>query len=155
MSQTPSRREQLFRERFGEIWPSHLAAFTRMLIVMRQDFRGDLDLLLLLAAVADRTDPGRWSERLEDPQRLLRKGAEVRDPPMLNAASLAHFTGIPRETVRRKLRVLAEYGWVMRDGRTGWRTGPRAAQDLKRSTEATVRYLTTVLGAGRDLPRKP
>jgi DNA-binding transcriptional ArsR family regulator len=44
----------------------------------------------------------------------------------MRAAHLAATTGVPRETVRRKLAALAEQGLVERDSRRRWMISPAA-----------------------------
>jgi hypothetical protein len=48
-------REKDIRRNFGRVWLAHVAEFTRYLIECRKHFRGDLDMLLLLAVIGDRT----------------------------------------------------------------------------------------------------
>jgi hypothetical protein len=48
-------REKNIRRNFGRVWPAHVAEFTRYLIECRKHFRDDLDLLLLLAVIGNRT----------------------------------------------------------------------------------------------------
>jgi hypothetical protein len=84
------------------------------------DFRrlcgGDLDKALIMLVIALRAN--RHPEfRSLGPDDLLSD-----DPPPLpsygtNGRSIADATGIPRETVRRKVADLIEVGWVVRQGR--------------------------------------
>jgi hypothetical protein len=37
-----------------------------------------------------------------------------------NASAIARITGIPRESVRRKLEAMREDGWVVRDAESNW-----------------------------------
>jgi DNA-binding IclR family transcriptional regulator len=59
----------------------------------------------------------------------------------INALSIAEYTGIPRETVRRKVNELIQKGWVTRDDNGDLVPTPKAAQDLSQSTDATLDYL--------------
>jgi hypothetical protein len=47
--------EASVRGNLARIWPVHLAGFTRLLGTLRQAVGGDLDLVLILAVIADRT----------------------------------------------------------------------------------------------------
>jgi hypothetical protein len=70
---------------FRTIWPVHLSAFSKLLRHLRDAFDGDLDQLLVLAAIAERTPASRWAPEVEDLKktRLVRvKGLE---PPRLAA----------------------------------------------------------------------
>lgn len=51
------------------------------------------------------------------------------------------FSGIPRETVRRKLAVLSEEGWVTRNSHGVLIATGKARQDLKPLTHAGIQYL--------------
>lgn len=68
---------------------------------------GDLDTVLLLTVIG----------------LPALKAARAGDPPdaPVNAHSLALVTGIPRETVRRKLAALGRRGWIEPSPKGGWR----------------------------------
>ncbi|MDO8902886.1 MAG: hypothetical protein Q7V15_16205 [Phenylobacterium sp.] len=83
-------------------WSGH---FSAVLIRTRARFDGDLDqyvlyLTFLLSELADR---------------LNSEGAAPRPQRGLNALSLSEITGIPRESARRKLLLLAANGYLNRD----------------------------------------
>ena len=77
--------------------------------------------------------------------------ALVGRPPRTNSSSIAEVTGIPRETVRRKLEALARRGWVERDADGLWHIKPdgpntvSARRDLididRRQMDRVSRYL--------------
>jgi DNA-binding IclR family transcriptional regulator len=69
------------------------------------------------------------------------------DPAPINLQSIADYSGIPRETVRRKLRDLERLGWIIRRDKGYLIATAKAAQDLAPATEATQRYLLTVVAA--------
>jgi DNA-binding IclR family transcriptional regulator len=64
----------------------------------------------------------------------------------INTQSIADSTGIPRESVRRKVARLMDRGWVRRNEDGTFEVTERAAADLAPATEATFDYL---LGVGR------
>jgi hypothetical protein len=66
-------------------------------------------------------------------------------PAPINAQSIADYSGIPRETVRRKVRDLERSGWVERTDNGLLTVGHRAAQDLAPATAATLHYLATIV----------
>lgn len=84
-------------------------------------FNGDLELALILGEIAHynvhhvleegakRMTP---SEVMDQPHRLGSANG-------CNALSISGATGIARETVRRKIKILEEYGWVRRDAVNG------------------------------------
>ena len=79
-------------------------------------FGGDFEAFFILAVIAQRTAEHQafkacaLSEHLGEPERPL---------PSLttNVRSVAQSTGIPEETVRRKVLALIERGWIQRTGR--------------------------------------
>lgn len=112
----PKRAHNQFIERnFSSIWPVHLSGFTRLLTQLRLHFDNDLDLLLIMAAIGERTRPESWKDELQSLSVLTdpSESEHLQDP--INTQSVSEFTGIPRETVRRKLMILQEKGWVLRD----------------------------------------
>ena len=68
----------------------------------------------------------------------------------INIQSIADVSGIPKETVRRKVALLVAKGWVARDPTGRLSTTRKAGRDLRIGTEASVAYLAglrSVLGA--------
>lgn len=135
-------------ERLQEIHPAHVVGFSRFVVELRKTFDGDLDAMLILACISA-------SVRSEDWQGVLRG---VEDIPMqnvpTNALSISQFTGIPRETVRRRVLKLEANGWIRRDKEGNWVPTASAAKDLRPATEATITYLKTILGAAAEAHRK-
>jgi DNA-binding MarR family transcriptional regulator len=132
---------------FGTVYPVHVEAFVRLMTTLRRAFDGDLDLMLILAVIGERKLARRVAP---DAVTLERFGAtDIAEPDSVaaNPHSIAAFTGIPRETVRRKVATLIERGWVERDGNGDLRPTRRAAVELAEGTEATMRYLRAVIDA--------
>jgi hypothetical protein len=75
-------------------------------------FDGDLDMVLVMAILGQR----RLAVARED------QGVSVPDVSRvaMSARRLADVSGIPRETVRRKLEMLRGRGWIDQDPRHGW-----------------------------------
>jgi DNA-binding GntR family transcriptional regulator len=69
------------------------------------------------------------------------------EPAPINLQSIADYSGIPRETVRRKLRDLEQLGWIVRRDNGYLVATTRAAQDLAPATEATLTYLAAIIAA--------
>lgn len=134
-------------ENFGAIWPVHLSAFTRLLTQFRARFDGDLDLLLVLAVIGERTRPENWNPQLVSFEDLARRHDDERSQYAINIQSIADYSGIPRETVRRKVLVLQEKGWVHRgeDGKLS--ISPNAAPDLADATGDAIAYLEKIFCA--------
>ena len=129
-------------DRLDSFWPDHTTGFTRLLIVLRREFGGDLDALLILGAVATGSRGEGWRDILLSDGR-----GRGNTHSATNTQSIAHVTGIPRESVRRKLARLEAKEWVRRDGSGNWLPTARAADDLRPATRATITYLRTVLAA--------
>ena len=134
--------EEFIRTNFGKIWPRHVETLTWFLIQCRKHFDGDLDLFLVLAIVGDRSfSAARAPEQLT--YGALIDGSRLPvEPEALNTQSIADFSGIPRETVRRKIRELIDRGWIER-GENGYvRATRKAALDLHPLTETSFTYLS-------------
>jgi len=127
---------------FGVIWPRHVASLTQFLIDCRKHFDGDLDLFLVLCVIGDRTfsaqhappdmDFGTWKSASVSHVRSIE----------INVQSLSDYSGIPRETVRRKLNILLEKGWVERDERGFITATDKVKQDLAPLTMISLVYLS-------------
>ncbi len=90
----------------------HLVEFvTEHLIDCSRAFNGDLQEVLVLAVVGQVFMHVRRQDGV-DPATITRSIA---------ASRIADITGIPRQTVRRKLASLGARGWVEQDETAGWR----------------------------------
>lgn len=133
-------------QRFSDFWPAHTKAFAELLVTARRHFHGDLDSLVIMAVIGSRSLPAHGLEGLGYSE--FRSGRRLDDhaPPVINVQSVSDVTGIPRETVRRKVARLVERGWLdCRD--RGLVASPSAASELHGLTEATLGYLDAVLSA--------
>jgi len=139
-----TRQEALIRKNFQTIWPVHLEGFTRLLIQLRNRFDGDLDLVLVLAVIGSRTQPEQWSPSLVELGKLTHESDPDGIQFPINIQSVADFSGIPRETVRRKVMILRDKGWVTRaaDGRLA--ATRQAADELQGVTGNTIAYLASL-----------
>lgn len=100
-----------------EVYASHrdilsvllLRFMTSRLRAMYQAYDGDLTLCLVLGEIASRN-----TERFYDERRGYMPADAHGQRQLLpcNALSISDVTGIPRETVRRKLAKLVELGWI-------------------------------------------
>ena len=101
-------------DRFDDIYPVYRVALARLLVTLRDDFNGDLDAMLVLLTVSLGTERRNWVEG------LLGQAEQAGAVRVTNTLSIAHATGIPRETVRRKLDAMEAKGWVARDDARNW-----------------------------------
>jgi hypothetical protein len=147
-------KQETLERYFGDLWPTHNHCFTSLLIECRKHFEGDLDAMLILAVIGDRTLPPERVQGLsyQDFRAGRRAGAPQK---MINIQSIADSTGIPRETVRRKVARLIERGWVDRKEDGALVVMERAAVDLAPATRATFQYLLTVGSALVQLADSP
>ena len=88
---------------FVEMLTAHLADCSRA-------FDGDLQQMLLLALIGQ-----------VHIEHYRRHGGDVSDVRGLSASRLADVSGIPRQTVRRKLSLLAARGWIEETVPGSWR----------------------------------
>jgi hypothetical protein len=126
---------------FGRIWPQHVASLTRFLIDCRRNFDGDIDLFLVLCIIGDRTFPAHRARSAMDFETSGKTNAKGLKSEDVNPQSISDFSGIPRETVRRKLKALFEKGWVARDERGVIIATTKAKNDLAPLTMSTIAYL--------------
>lgn len=96
-----------FQYRFVEFFIDHLADLSRA-------FRGDLQAMIVLALI------GQVHMRAMRQAALAGQDPSALPPERLSisASRIADVTGIPRQTVRRKLEALERRGWALR-GETG------------------------------------
>ena len=97
---------------FVQFFAEHLADVSRV-------FEADLQSVLVLAIVGQMEIEARIRSNFTG-EGTMPTEALVGKPPRINASSIAEVTGIPRETVRRKLEGLAQRGWVERDANGLW-----------------------------------
>jgi DNA-binding IclR family transcriptional regulator len=63
---------------------------------------------------------------------------------VINVHSISECSGIPRETVRRKVLELQKDGWIEKHETGHLVATMKAARDLAPVTEATFRYLVAI-----------
>jgi len=133
--------EETLRRNFGKVHALHTAALTRHLVECRRIFDGDLDLFLVLAIIGERTFPAHKAPGAMSHAEFLEGSVSDLAPAAINLQSIADYSGIPRETVRRKVETLIEKGWVMRDQRKFVTATDQAKANLIGLTESAIRYL--------------
>ena len=125
-------------DHFDEIYPAYRFALARLLVTLRREFGGDLDAMLVLLTLSLGTARQDWAKALLGE---LETSSQVR---LTNTQSISQASGIPRETVRRKLEAMQARGWVERDGKGNWAPSPRAVADLRKSSQETVSFIRTL-----------
>ena len=142
----------LIRKNFGKIWPSHVASFVRLLIAGRRA-AGDMDLLLVLSVIGDRNMSEQRTEGQRTHEELFEKWIGRPEPENTNAQSIADYTGIPRETVRRKINDLIARDWIVKDEGKLIVT-KKCSDDLAPLTEIGISYLANMLDLFSKLQTK-
>ena len=112
----------------------------------RKSLGGDFDDLMMLAVLGQRFLGARLA--------LMAGDASAENRIWMSALRLSDVTGVPRESVRRKLFRLQARGWVTNDPQMGWRIAgtmeqAQARDDLadldKRGLERLARLICDVL----------
>lgn len=129
---------------FGKIHARHVAALTRHLIACRQICDGDLDLFLVLTIIGERTFTARDAPADMSHKDFVDGTVDSLQPAAINLQSIADYSGIPRETVRRKLRILQDKGWVIKDSRNYMTVTDKAKANLEGLTESSLKYLVEI-----------
>lgn len=138
-------------DHFSIMWPRHVEGMIALLSELRQAFDGDLDSTLILAVIGAALLPKDELPISFSYSDLLKQRAiDFRKP--LNTLSISQVTGIPRETVRRKLATMEAKLWVERDEFGHWKMGKRGAEDLRPMTELSMKYISSI-AEGIDLAR--
>lgn len=133
-------------EHFGDLWPVHTRGFTALLIECRRHFEGDIDQLLILSVIGERTLHGDRAQGVTYHQFL--QGDRIAGiPARINTQSVADSTGIPRETVRRKIERLIGRGWIRKNDDGTLEVTETAAVELAPATQATFDYILAIHNA--------
>lgn len=144
--------EEEVRAKFGKIWPAHVGSLTQFLIECRRTFDGDLDMFLVLAVIGDRT----FSQRHVDPainfQEFQNSAVDVR-PEDINIRAIADFSGVPRETARRKVAQLADKGWITRTDDGFIVATQKAKDELEPLTLTSIKYVASMMSLLRDISK--
>lgn len=118
-------------------------ALCELLIVLRQQFFGDLDLMLILAIIGSRALPARQTSNMTYAEFISDNTKDRADQP-INIQSIAECSGIARETVRRKVHKLEDLGFIARDPSGMLTVTDKAINQLAPATEASLQYLITL-----------
>lgn len=127
-------------DNFGAIWPAHVSNLTDHLIEARRVF-GDLDLMIVLAVIGDRSLSERRTDKSLSYEQLFKERQGHPEPEDINLSSISDYTGIPRETTRRKLNDLVDRGWVEKNEKGFLKVTQKCSQDLESLTKHGMKYL--------------
>lgn len=101
-----SEIEKYLQQNFPTAYMRWLNFILEYLIVARRTFDGDLDALIILGVVGQRAHRSRI---------LGTQSSTSGSDLQTNASSISETTGIPRQTVRRKLADMKAKGWITID----------------------------------------
>lgn len=151
-TKVPTRKdiEAVHARRFGYTSMLKTRFTLPHLVGLYRYFGGDLTLPIVLGEIAIRNLQAVYQMRADEPydvldmateQRIIERKYTTEHLRPANALSIAHATGIPRETVRRKVEKLIEKGWVQRDERGHLFITTKVREDLGEfDREETVRF---------------
>lgn len=124
LTRSSSEVEAAFRGRyravqycFGQFITEHIADCARA-------FGGDLEQLLVLAVIGQAALESQLPEGKHDNRRPL--------PRSVNASRISDVCGIPRETVRRKLKILEQKRWIEQADDRSWRIAVSEGNSMAR-----------------------
>lgn len=116
---------------------------------------GDLDLARVAEIIGMAgIEPGMRDAAFRDQHRSFTSVVGVEGQRALTATSIANASGMPRETVRRKLKRLLELGFIVEKGRARYVLQPGMLQDPKRQEafargiQQTVQFMNECLEQG-------
>lgn len=120
--------------------------FLTLLVELRRVFGNDMDKVIILSAIGQQylRDPA-----LSGTSRVDVEGMEVAPGrrSTTNIDALARATGIPRESVRRKVNELIADKLVERPAEGGLHVAPGIAGRMQASTDVTVEMLDSLFAA--------
>ena len=136
--------EDAFCQSFGKLHALHVEALMRHLIECRRVCDGDMDLFLVLMIIGERTFTARGAPEEMSLTDFSEGTVRSLRPAAINLQSIADYSGIPRETVRRKIEILIEKGWVERSERRFVSATDKARDSLSNLTASELRYLRDI-----------
>lgn len=137
---------ELLKENYQQVQYHYVQFLAEHLTDCRKSVGGDFDDLMMIAVLGQRLLGARLAVKAGD------SGAESRI--WMSALRLSDVTGVPRESVRRKLFRLEARGWVTHDPDRGWKlagsiTRASARDDLgsldERGLERLARLISDLL----------
>lgn len=121
----------------------------------RELYFGDHDLAIVAETIgAAAVEPGMRDAEFRDVHKGFDTVVEIQEMRAINATSIANASGIPRETVRRKLAQLVQHGFIVEKARShyvlkpGVLLEPHRRAAFARGIEQTVRFVNDLLEQG-------
>jgi hypothetical protein len=110
IKETSAKLEAEFVKNYAMFQYAYVQFFTEHLTDCSRRFDGDLQQMLILAIIGQS-----YISRV-----IKLEGDADKPPAAISASRLADVCRIPRETVRRKLKILENRGWIKQDGEQSW-----------------------------------
>ena len=101
-----------FERNYAQVQYHYVQFLTEHLADCARTFSGDLTKVLVLAVLG---------QRHIEAQTSVQKDKAAGQSSAMSASRIADVTGLPRETVRRKLDALSDLGWVEQGADRRWR----------------------------------
>ncbi|TFU06283.1 hypothetical protein EUV02_04585 [Polymorphobacter arshaanensis] len=130
----------LMKEDFARTHWLWVEGHLRILVELRQVFGNDLDKIMILAVIGQQMlgEPQFQTSRFEQLGNVIPPLSQER---LTNIGSIAAATGIPRESVRRKVDELVKAGWVVRGANGHLVVDAQASSDLSPPTLTAIDML--------------
>lgn len=145
-SERARQAEQLLRGETQRLLDAHFVSaqfawvegHLSLLCILRSTLGNDLDKVIILALIGQRLleIAGENAQSAVELERSV-----IEKTRLTNIESIATATGIPRESVRRKVIELAKAGWIKRHTSGGLTILPEAAELLLPATAQTGAFL--------------
>jgi hypothetical protein len=123
--------------------------------VRRELYQGELDLALVGEVIgAAGIEPGLRDAAFRERYKYFDRAVSIEDLRPVNAASIAIATGIPRETVRRRIKRLLTLGFIVEKEPSRYVMTPGILLDPRRQAafalgiDQTVRFINELLENG-------
>jgi hypothetical protein len=137
---------QIIGERFSHIQPIWVEQHLRVLIALRAEFGADIDKAIILGLIGQRMMQMKDAPSVAY-QSVMTEGTPAFQARFTNIESIAAGSGIPRETVRRKVGELEARGWLNRNERNEINVAVPAVQQLDGISQMTMELLASVFEA--------
>lgn len=149
----PDSAVALLRRHYALVAKDLLSPFIEALAAGRATCGGDLDKLLIILVVGLRTAEHKAIIDV-DLADVLRGEVETYPSLQTNVRSIADSTGIPKETVRRKVGDLVRAGWIEREGNV-LSLSTHASRMLTEFREPLLRMAVANQATVRSITEKP
>lgn len=118
---------------YGVLWPKLVRLQLRYYILLRDSFDGDLDAMLIMAVIGDNVHKSDGFDAIEFAD-FENKTLPVVSQRHSNRMSISESSGIPRESVRRKVELLRKKGFVAQNEQGGLIVAPGVGRKLQQVT---------------------